>query len=100
MSTETSGFAAEVKRAEVFNIEACEHCVICNAVCPVGYDALPRKLFGFVLEGKEEMARRHTKELYSCLLCRMCEEHCPADVPITDNIRRLRVYLNKQQFKL
>ena len=38
--------------------------------------------------------------IYSCLLCRMCEEYCPAEVHIVENILYLRRYINEEEFKL
>ena len=64
------------------------------------YKIIPRKLFRQVLLGMEEKVQESIPEIYSCLLCRMCEEYCPANVHIAENMRYLRKYLNENQFKL
>ena len=88
--------AAEVKRLEGFNASACLNCGICTALCPLGYEILPRRLFRFVLLGLEESLSEHLPQVYSCLLCRMCEVNCPAGVHIADNIRALRTVVGRR----
>ena len=100
MTKVSSQLAAELKQSEEFNAEACFHCGTCTALCPLGYKIIPRKLFRQVLLGMEEKVQESIPEIYSCLLCRMCEEYCPANVHIAQNMRYLRKYLNENQFKL
>jgi heterodisulfide reductase subunit C len=100
MTKVSSQLAAELKQSEEFNAEACFHCGTCTALCPLGYKIIPRKLFRQVLLGMEEKVQESIPEIYSCLLCRMCEEYCPANVHIAENMRYLRKYLNENQFKL
>jgi heterodisulfide reductase subunit C len=85
--------ASELARSHDFDAGACMNCGVCSAVCPVGIDLLPRRLFRQVLLGLEEKLREQTETIYSCLLCGLCEESCPAGVHITENVRALRHYL-------
>jgi heterodisulfide reductase subunit C2 len=96
----SSILAAKLKQSEEFNAEACFHCGTCTALCPLGYKIVPRKLFREVMLGLEDKVKENIPEIYSCLLCRMCEEYCPAQVHIAENIRYLRRYINEEVFKL
>jgi heterodisulfide reductase subunit C2 len=96
----SSHLAAKMKESEEFNAEACYHCGTCTALCPLGYKIVPRKLFREVMLGLEDRVKESIPDIYSCLLCRMCEEYCPADVHIAENIRYLRKYLNEEAFQL
>lgn len=100
MAKVSSELAARVKVAEDFNAEACFHCGTCTALCPLGYEILPRKLFREVLLGLEDKVRASIPQVYSCLLCRMCEENCPMEVRIAENIRYLRGLINREEFGL
>ncbi len=44
--------------------------------------------------------RENISTIYSCLLCGMCAENCPAEVNIADNVRFLRKYINEKKFNL
>lgn len=92
-------FVDAVSKGE-FNASACMNCGVCSAVCPMGIELLPRKLFRYVLLGIEERVLDNTETIYSCLLCKMCEANCPAQVRIAENVRYLRYYINKKVFKL
>ena len=94
------GFADRVREAGAFDAEACMNCGVCTAICPLGVDLLPRRLFRYVLLGMEERVLAETESVYSCLLCRSCEESCPAGVHITENVRTLRHYVNRRVFGL
>ncbi|MDE1939429.1 MAG: 4Fe-4S dicluster domain-containing protein [Alphaproteobacteria bacterium] len=83
-----------------FNAEACFNCGTCTALCPLGYQILPRKLFHEVRLGLEDKIRASIPQIFSCLLCRMCEENCPQGVKITENMRILRHMINRQEFGL
>lgn len=100
MALVNSDFVDEVEKSEEFNASACMNCGICSAVCPMGIDLLPRKLFRYVLLGIEERMLDNTETIYSCLLCKMCEVNCPARVRIAENVRFLRGYINKKVFKI
>ena len=93
-------FVDEVKRSEEFNASACMNCGVCSAVCPMGIELLPRKLFRYVLLGLKDKVLNNKETIYSCLLCKMCEANCPAKVHIAENVRSLRYYMNKKVFKL
>jgi heterodisulfide reductase subunit C len=92
--------ATVLERSDEFNADACMNCGVCSAVCPLGVEILPRRLFRYVLLGMEHRLAQETETVYSCLLCRMCEENCPAGVHIADNVRSLRHYINRTVFGL
>ncbi|HHW44860.1 MAG: 4Fe-4S dicluster domain-containing protein [Thermoanaerobacteraceae bacterium] len=94
------GFIEEVRQSDQFNASACLNCGVCSAVCPMGIELLPRKLFRYVLLGIREKVLENIDTIYSCLLCKMCEVNCPGGVHIAENVRYLRYYINKRVFKL
>lgn len=100
MAKVNSSFLEEMKCSEDFNASACMHCGVCTAICPVGFDLLPRRLFRFALLGLEEKILENTPTIYSCLLCKLCEENCPAQVHIAENVRCLRCYINRKLYHL
>lgn len=100
MATVSPNFVNEIKQSEHFNASACMNCGVCSAVCPMGIELLPRKLFRYVLLGIEDKVLDNQEAIYSCLLCKMCEANCPAQVHIAENVRSLRYYINKKVFKL
>jgi heterodisulfide reductase subunit C len=77
-----------------FDAAACMNCGVCTALCPMEIKPLPRVLFRLVMLGLEEKVLTNKDTIYSCLLCRMCEVNCPAGVPIAENVRLLRNYVN------
>lgn len=83
-----------------FQASPCMSCGVCTAVCPMGIDLLPRTMFRYALLGLEGKLVDNIPALYSCLLCRLCEANCPADVPIAENIRLLRRWVNQRVFDL
>jgi len=100
MTKVSSQLAARLKRSEEFNAEACYHCGTCTALCPLGYNIVPRKLFREVMLGLEDKVKENIPAIYSCLLCRMCEEYCPSEVHIAVNMRYLRTYINEEEYRL
>ncbi len=100
MAKVSSELAAKLKQSREFNAEACFHCGTCTALCPLGYGIVPRKLFREVMLGLEDKVKGNIPLIYSCLLCRMCEEYCPAQVHIAENMRYLRKHINKEEFEL
>jgi heterodisulfide reductase subunit C len=80
------------------NADACMNCGVCSAVCPMGIELLPRKLFRYVLLGMEDRLRQESETVFSCLLCRLCEVNCPADVHVAENVRAMRHYFNLHVF--
>jgi heterodisulfide reductase subunit C len=100
MAKVSSEFAAEVRKAKDFNATACMHCGVCTAVCPMGKEILPRKLFSYALMGMKDKVSENTNVIFQCLLCRMCVENCPADVKIAENVRFLRNKINREDFGL
>ena len=83
-----------------FNATACMNCGVCSAVCPLGMELLPRKLFRYVLLGLGEKVLSNIETIYSCLLCKLCEANCPANVHIAENVRSLRYVINKKVFNI
>ena len=100
MAKVSSELAACIKESAEFNAEACYHCGTCTALCPMGYEILPRALFRDVMLGREDRVDENITKVFSCLLCRMCEDNCPAGVKIAGNIRYLRNYINKHKHQL
>ena len=94
------GFAAQVARGAPFDAGACLNCGSCTALCPLGLAGFPRRLFRYAVLGAREKVVAEAETVYSCLLCKMCEENCPAGVHITDNVRALRVFLGREEFGL
>ena len=92
--------AAEARRAPGFDASTCLNCGVCTALCPLGVEILPRRLFRLVMLGLEDQVKEHIPQIYSCLLCRMCEANCPAGVHIAENIRSLRTMVNRREFHL
>jgi heterodisulfide reductase subunit C2 len=93
-------FLSHMKLGSDFNANACINCGTCTAICPMEINLLPRQLFRYVLIGAEQKVLESTATIYSCLLCRMCEENCPAGVHIAENVRSLRTYLNREVYGL
>ena len=92
--------ANELSSDAEFNASACMNCGICTAVCPMGIDLLPRRLFRYVMLGMEEQVLQETETVFSCLLCKQCEVNCPAGVHIAENVRALRHHINRTSFGL
>ena len=84
-----------IKESGNFDAAACMSCGCCTALCPAEVAVLPRILFRYALLGTKEKLQENTDTIFSCLLCKMCEDNCPSQVMITENIRTLRNYLNK-----
>jgi heterodisulfide reductase subunit C2 len=75
----------------------CINCGTCTAVCPASREnvVLPRRLLRLLHLGREEELLEHAESIYSCLLCRLCEETCPAGVSIPACVRYLRGHINR-----
>jgi heterodisulfide reductase subunit C2 len=93
-------FIDEFNGSDEFNAVACMNCGTCTGLCPIGLDILPRELFRYVMLGLEDKVLENLETIYTCLLCKMCEENCPSEVHIAENVRALRAYINKNVFKL
>ncbi len=64
----------------------------------MGIDVLPRTAVPpRRCSGWRSRLLEETETVFSCLLCRLCEESCPAGVHITENVRSLRHYLNRRR---
>jgi heterodisulfide reductase subunit C len=83
-----------------FDAAACMNCGVCTALCPMEIGPLPRVLFRQVMLGLEAKILSDTDTIFSCLLCKMCEANCPAGVPIAENIRLLRTYIDTTVYGL
>ncbi len=93
-------FLASMQLNQDFNASACINCGCCTAVCPVGLQILPRRLFRYVLMGAKDRMLENQTAIYSCLLCKMCEENCPSGVHIAENVRSLRDYINRNVYQI
>jgi heterodisulfide reductase subunit C len=100
MATVSAAFLEELAPPEPFDANACMNCGVCTAICPMGLDILPRKLFRYVLLGLEDKVIDNQETIFSCLLCKLCEANCPADVHVAENVRILRGYINRKIYKL
>ena len=100
MAKVNPAFIEKVVSSEEFNATECMNCGICSAVCPLEIDLMPRKLFRYALLGLEDKVLEHTPAIYQCLLCKMCEANCTADVHIAENVRFLRTYISREVYKL
>jgi len=100
MARVNPNFVEEVRRSDDFNASYCMNCGVCSAVCHMGIELLPRKLFRYVLLGLKDKVVANADTIYSCLLCRQCEVNCPSQVHIAENVRSLRYYLNKKVYKV
>ena len=100
MATVSPTFLKEFSPPEPINANACINCDVCTAIYPMGLDILPRNLFRYVLLGLKDKVIENQETIFSCLLCKLCEENCPADVHIAENVRILRGYINRNVYKL
>jgi heterodisulfide reductase subunit C len=100
MAKVNTQFIDEVRLSKLIDVTACMQCGQCTAICPVGMDLLPRQLFRYVGAGLEEKVLENEQAIFTCLLCRLCEENCPRDVHIADNVRFLRNYINRHVYGL
>jgi Fe-S oxidoreductase len=91
-------FARSMRLSDEFNAQACINCGNCTALCPIGLDPLPRTLFRHAIMGLEEKVAQNTETVFTCLLCKACEDKCPAGVKITESIRTMRSYFNRDVF--
>ena len=89
-------FLTRVRLGGDFDARLCMNCGTCTALCPLGLELMPRRLFRYALLGDREEVLGHTEMIFSCLLCRMCEANCPAGVHIAENVRALRTYVNRE----
>ncbi len=89
-----------LKKRGDFNASRCFNCGTCTALCPVGLSILPRQIFRYAVLGSEEGLIQQSDAIFSCLLCKMCEENCPEGVNIAGNIRLIRSYLNEKVYRL
>jgi heterodisulfide reductase subunit C len=93
-------FIEQLKVGKDFNASACLNCGSCTALCPLDIELLPRRLFRYVLMGAKKKVLENTNSIYSCMLCKMCEDNCPAEVHIVENVRSLRSYINRNVYRL
>ncbi len=93
-------FIEKFKDAGEFNATACMNCGTCTGLCPIGLDILPRELFRYVVLGLEDKVLENTETVFTCLLCKMCQVNCPAEVNIVENVRTVRNYINKKIHKV
>lgn len=93
VSEVSAAMADELAALGDFDARLCMNCGICTATCPLGIDVLPRQVMRHAELGLAKRVAGEEEAIFSCLLCRACEENCPAGVHITRNIRLLRRWL-------
>jgi len=89
-------FLAQLHLGGDFDARLCMNCGTCTALCPLGLELMPRRLFRYALLGYRDEVLGPTEMIFSCLLGRMCEANCPAGVHIAENVRALRTYVNRE----
>ncbi|MCU0727330.1 MAG: 4Fe-4S dicluster domain-containing protein [Planctomycetes bacterium] len=79
------------------NNGGCINCGTCTAVCPLPKEnvMLPRHILRLMHLGQREELIARADAIFSCLLCRLCEETCPAGVSIPECVRYLRGFMNR-----
>ncbi len=90
------GFLEELALGGEFDARLCMNCGTCTALCPLGLELMPRRLFRYALLGNREAVFGESETIFSCLLCRMCEANCPAGIHIAENVRALRTVVNRE----
>jgi len=78
--------------------QRCLYCGFCEPSCPTlrhgphrGYGPRGRvTLIRLLLEGRLEATPGMVESLYTCLLCRRCEQSCPSGVPVAALVRGAR----------
>jgi heterodisulfide reductase subunit C len=80
----------------------CINCGACTAVCPLPREEvmLPRKVIRYIHLGRVSELIDNAETVFSCLLCRLCEQTCPAGVDIAAYVRFLRTYINHRAYGL
>lgn len=70
-------------------LEKCFHCGLCKANCPV-YKVLLRETVS--PRGKSILMQNEmlSDVFYLCTLCKACDQKCPADVEVSEEIRNSR----------
>jgi heterodisulfide reductase subunit C2 len=89
-------FLSQLHLGSEFDARMCVNCGVCTALCPLGVELLPRRLFRSVLLGDREAVLGNSETIFSCLLCRLCEANCPGGVHIAENVRALRTVINRE----
>lgn len=90
------GFLESLRLGGEFDARLCINCGTCTALCPLGLEIMPRRLFRNALLGNREGVLGESEAIFSCLLCRLCEANCPAGIHIAENVRALRTIVNHE----
>jgi heterodisulfide reductase subunit C len=93
-------FADDLREYGAVDLNICYNCGTCTAICPMGLNILPRIIFRHALLGLKNEILNDRESIFSCLLCKRCEESCPNEVHIAANIRSLRHYINCKEYKI
>jgi Fe-S oxidoreductase len=86
----------------------CVRCGFCRFACPIfdatqvdSYNCRGRiMLERALIEGGFPVDDYAMEILYTCTLCKKCEEHCPAKIKVVDVMDRVRVYLAENNYTL
>jgi heterodisulfide reductase subunit C2 len=89
-------FLTRLRLGGEFDARLCINCGTCTALCPLGLELLPRRLFRSALLGDRAAVLGQAEAIFSCLLCRLCEANCPAGIHIAENVRTLRTVVNRE----
>ncbi len=93
-------FLSALKLGGEFDARMCINCGTCTALCPLGVELMPRRLFRYALLGNRDAVLGEAETIFSCLLCRLCEANCPAGIHIAENVRTLRTVVNRDVYGL
>lgn len=93
-------FLSRLHLGPEFDAQLCMNCGTCTALCPLGVEIMPRRLFRSALLGDREGVLGQSEAIFSCLLCRLCEANCPAGIHIAENVRSLRTHINRELYGL
>ena len=73
---------------------SCNHCGWCVEDCPVGID--PTAMMN--LESRPHSYASQRQQLDACIACGLCSHLCPAQLPLAETIRRVRMgYVSKKE---
>ncbi|MEM2942605.1 MAG: (Fe-S)-binding protein [Candidatus Bathyarchaeia archaeon] len=91
-------FRPELGRETVYELNRCFRCSFCRSQCPIYHSKLDEtwnargRMMAIQLlrEGKIKFDKEILDRIYTCALCKSCEEICPGLVKVTDIVRETR----------
>lgn len=91
-------FRPNLDKQMTYELNKCFRCSFCRSQCPIYHSKLDEtwnargRMMALQLlrEGKITFDKRILDRIYTCALCKSCEEICPGLVKVTDIIRETR----------